>query len=176
MIEGNSGFAYRYALKYDSMNRGHPNIDADDLLQSSLLGLVEAVDHYDPDRGYAFTTYAYWRILKYLSAQVADRHWNTLRPPKKVLRDYLQHMLDHEGIENYKQAFISTNSPYTETLVEEQDTWHILADIRRAANEVLDENELAVVESLFSDRDMNRVDSSVLDSALDKLRVELTSD
>ena len=37
-------------------------IHVDDLVGMGTLGLMEAIDRFDPDRGYEFNTYATWRI------------------------------------------------------------------------------------------------------------------
>lgn len=42
--------------------RTHMQVEFDDYLQYARLGLIEAVDRFDPDRGYKFETYAGSRI------------------------------------------------------------------------------------------------------------------
>src|SRR6478672_1202647 len=53
IVEAHTGLAYRLAQRFS--NRGEP---VDDLLQVALLGLVKAVQAFDPDRGLRFSTYA----------------------------------------------------------------------------------------------------------------------
>lgn len=56
MIAGNLGLVGSIAHQYRATSIGH-----DDLLQEGVLGLIKAVDRFDVERGYQFSTYAsYW--------------------------------------------------------------------------------------------------------------------
>ena len=55
----------------------------DDLLQVASLGLLKAVDRFDPDRGIAFSSYAVPTIVGELRRHFRDRCW-TVRPPREL--------------------------------------------------------------------------------------------
>ncbi|HIT59979.1 MAG TPA: sigma-70 family RNA polymerase sigma factor [Candidatus Fimousia stercorigallinarum] len=65
----NKGLLYKIVKRYRNIDR---MTDIDDLMQQAYIGLVEAVEHYDPDKGALFMTYApYWirqNIKRYLES------------------------------------------------------------------------------------------------------------
>jgi RNA polymerase sigma-B factor len=56
----------------------------DDLIQVASLGLVKAVDKWEPDRGLVFSSYAVPTILGELRRYFRDRTW-AVRPPRRLL-------------------------------------------------------------------------------------------
>ena len=70
LIERFLPLAHRLARRYASV--GEPY---EDLVQIASLGLVKAVERFDPDRGYAFTTFAVPTILGELKRYFRDSSW-----------------------------------------------------------------------------------------------------
>src|SRR4051812_45335802 len=64
-------------LAYRHRRCGEP---LDDLFQVASLGLMKAVDRWDPDRGPAFTTFAVPTMLGELRHYFRDATW-AVRPP-----------------------------------------------------------------------------------------------
>ncbi|MFK4121167.1 MULTISPECIES: SigB/SigF/SigG family RNA polymerase sigma factor [Streptomyces] len=66
----------------------------EDLYQVAALGLVKAVDHYDPGRGRAFEAYAVPTITGEIKRHFRDHMW-TLHVPRRVqdLRNRVRHAL-----------------------------------------------------------------------------------
>lgn len=60
----------------------------DDLRQIALLGVLHAVDRFDPDRGFAFSTFANRTIDGEIKRYFRDRTWS-VRPPRRVQELYL---------------------------------------------------------------------------------------
>jgi RNA polymerase sigma-B factor len=60
--------------------------------QDASLGLVKAIDRYDPARGIAFSSYAVPTIAGELKRHFGDRTW-AVRPPRKLQKRTLR--VDH---------------------------------------------------------------------------------
>jgi RNA polymerase sigma-B factor len=76
LVRRNMPFAKRLALRYRGASESF-----DDLLQVANLGLLNAVDRFDPDRGIPFTAFASPTILGELKRHFRDRVW-TVRVPR----------------------------------------------------------------------------------------------
>ena len=61
-------------------NRGEP---LDDLMQVGYLGLLKAIDGFDPSRGLEFTTYATPTILGEIKRHFRDKGWS-VRVPRRL--------------------------------------------------------------------------------------------
>ena len=60
----------------------------EDLIQVARLGLIHAVDRFDPGRERPFAAFARSTILGHLKRHVRDRTWE-IRPPRRLQEHYL---------------------------------------------------------------------------------------
>src|ERR1043166_4636289 len=67
MIQGNLRLVLHMARKY--YGRGLPQ---EDIIQHGNMGLMTAVQKFDPSRGFKFSTYAVWWIRQAIQAALLD--------------------------------------------------------------------------------------------------------
>ena len=78
LVTAHLGLAEYLARRF--ANRGEP---LDDLVQVATLGLLNAVDRFDPERGLEFSTYATPTIVGELKRHFRDKGW-AIRVPRRV--------------------------------------------------------------------------------------------
>jgi RNA polymerase sigma-B factor len=84
LVAAHLGLAEYLARRF--ANRGEP---LDDLVQVASLGLLKAVDRFDPTRGVEFSTYATHTVVGELKRHFRDKGW-AIRAPRRMQELYLR--------------------------------------------------------------------------------------
>lgn len=83
-------------IAYHMMNRLPASVQVEDLIQSGMIGLIEAGQHYDPGQGASFATYAGIRIRGSMLDEIRRSDWT----PRSVHRRARQVSTAMRQIEN----------------------------------------------------------------------------
>jgi len=94
LVENYSDLVKRIA--YHLLGRLPSSVIVDDLIQSGLLGLLDASEHYDPSQGAAFETYATIRIRGAMLDELRRNDW----APKSIHKKARDVMAAIQKIEN----------------------------------------------------------------------------
>jgi RNA polymerase sigma-B factor len=78
LVESYLPLARTIARRYKS-----PRVPAEDLVQVAAIGLMKAIDRYDPNRGVAFSSYAVPTMVGEVQRHFRDHTWG-VRPPRDL--------------------------------------------------------------------------------------------
>lgn len=112
-----------------------PHADFDDLVSLGSFGLIEAVDRFDPDLGYRFSTYAVKRIRGAILDGLREMDW----APRSVRREFRALERAMESVNERSGDHATTRELAEELGTDEEEVRRILADRHSTMVSSLDE-------------------------------------
>ncbi len=104
LVTSNLRFVVKLAKQYQNLG-----LDLEDLISEGNLGLIEAVDHFNPDKGFRFLSYAVWWVRRAMLKAIEEKG-RTIRLPANKIQEI-------RDIENIRASF--SKNMTTEEEIEE---------------------------------------------------------
>jgi RNA polymerase primary sigma factor len=158
LIESNYRLVISIAKKYH-----REELDFQDMIQESSIGLIKAVDRFDPDLGYKFSTYACWWIRQSALQYVNENSSNIKVPThSRMLNSKIKNkILEMEEKTGKKPTIQQVSEEIGESVKKIKYTLH--------ANKKIASLEKTIDESPSGRNLLNKVEDSSLYSNPEKL-------
>lgn len=167
LVQSNLRFVLKIALHYNKIL----GVDVNDLMSEGKLGLLIAVDKFNPDRGLKFISFAVWHIRCRISKFLEEDDLIRLPPNQKLRLNRLRKMNPDKLDDESKLLMQMMNTPMSldspihdesdlylrdiiqdETATDGETDWvnsRVRDDLVLIMDEVLSEEERFVIESVF---------------------------
>ena len=135
-----------------------PNfVQADDLVQAGMIGLLEAIKNFDPDKGASFTTYAGIRIRGAILDEVRRGEW----APRSVYRNSRRISEAIKKIENKYSRDARDHEIAEELSLSLNEYYHMLQETN--SSKIFQFDDIGMTEEVITGTGDNKYYSNPLD-------------
>jgi RNA polymerase primary sigma factor len=163
LIKANLRFVVNVAKKYQ--NQGLPLMD---LISEGNIGLMNAIEKYDVDRGYHFISYAVWWIRQAILKAICEKS-RMIRLPLNRANELVQIEKARKELQNMKGTepdsadigqFLNMDADHVESLV------NIARDLVSLDTPVFTEKDSTLLGEFVEDSDYKSPDDTVMEHSL----------
>lgn len=149
-----------------------------DLIEEGNLGLMKAVERYDPDRGCKFSTYATWWIRQAVTRSLSN-HGRTVRIPVYITDNVARYkkFVEQEYIKSGKYPDIDAVAKSLGVKVAEARRLQEFADVITPLERIQttdSEGDRGIPESIEPQRADRAIEQIELDQQMEELMTQLT--
>lgn len=118
LLINNKSLVVKYVNIYKKLLLSSSSLDTSDLEQAGMIGLHKAIEKFDSNKPYEFSTYAVWWIKQSILREIMNNA-NVVRIPVHVHEKIMKiHKLESESIIKY--GYVNINSICTQMDIDEE--------------------------------------------------------